>query len=105
MDSQIDPSAEGLDRAGTRPSSNEPQEVRGWERANNRRRTPIVALTGSALEEAIHRTRVAGCDAHATKPVKKSTLLDAIRDAIERTPLEIERADVDNFKEELCRTE
>ena len=57
--------------------------IRGWERENNRRRTPIVALTASALEEAVHRTKAAGCDAHVTKPVKKSTLLDAIRDAIE----------------------
>jgi CheY-like chemotaxis protein/two-component sensor histidine kinase len=79
--------------------------IRGWEQANNRRRTPIVALTASALEEAAHRTKAAGCDAHVTKPVKKSTLLYAIRDAIEGNPLDNERADLINLKEETCQTE
>jgi HPt (histidine-containing phosphotransfer) domain-containing protein len=27
-----------------------------------------------------------GCDAHVTKPVKRSTLLEAIRDAVQRVP-------------------
>jgi CheY-like chemotaxis protein len=62
--------------------------IRGWEKENNRRHTPIVALTASALEEAAHRTKAAGCDAHVTKPVTKSTLFDAIRDAIEGNKLE-----------------
>ncbi|MGC2762710.1 MAG: PAS domain S-box protein [Candidatus Binatus sp.] len=78
--------------------------IRGWERANNRRRTPIVALTASALEEAVHRAKAAGCDAHVTKPVKKFTLLDAIRNAIEANPLDDERAELTNLKEETCPT-
>ena len=78
--------------------------IRAWELANNRHRTPIVALTASALEEAVHRTKAAGCDAHVTKPVKKSTLLDAIRDAIEENPLNDKRADLVNLKEETCQT-
>ena len=77
--------------------------IRVWEVANSRRRTPIVALTASALEEAMHRSREAGCDAHITKPVKKSTLLGAIRDAIEQSALDDEAA-VTNLKEETCRT-
>jgi len=79
--------------------------IRGWERENHRRRTPIVALTASALEEAVHRTRAAGCDAHVTKPVRKATLLDAIRSAIEGEPLDDERADRTNLKEGTCRSE
>ncbi|MGD0670940.1 MAG: response regulator [Candidatus Binatus sp.] len=81
--------------------------IRGWERANHRRRTPIVALTASALEEAAHRTKAAGCDAHVTKPVKKSTLLDAIRGAIEANPLDDEPARLinRNLKEATCQTE
>ena len=79
--------------------------IRAWERANNRRRTPILALTASALEEAMHRTKAAGCDAHVTKPVKKSTLLDAIRNAMERNPLDGERADVASLEVETCPTE
>jgi len=79
--------------------------IRSWEQANNRRRTPIVALTASALEEAAHRTKAAGCDAHVIKPVKKSTLLYAIRDAVEGSPFDQERADLINLKEETCQTE
>ncbi|HEY9159081.1 hybrid sensor histidine kinase/response regulator [Candidatus Binatus sp.] len=79
--------------------------IRGWERANNRRRTPIVALTASALEEAAHRTKAAGCDAHVIKPIKKSTLLDVIRGAIEANPLDHQRADLIDLKEGACQTE
>jgi CheY-like chemotaxis protein/two-component sensor histidine kinase len=79
--------------------------IRDWERANDRRRTPIVALTASALDEAVHRTKAAGCDAHVTKPVRKATLLDAIRDAVEMNQLDDERVDVNNPKEATCLTE
>ncbi len=78
--------------------------IRGWELANHRHRTPIVALTASALEEAVHRTKAAGCDAHVTKPVKKSTLLEAIRNAIESNPSDNVPADLVNLKEETCPT-
>jgi CheY-like chemotaxis protein len=78
--------------------------IRVWEVVNGRHRTPIVALTASALEEAVHRTKEAGCDAHVTKPVKKSTLLDAIRDAVEAAPSNDARANAANLKEEPCRT-
>jgi CheY-like chemotaxis protein len=79
--------------------------IRVWEAANGRRRTPIVALTASAMGEAMHRTLEAGCDAHVTKPVKKSTLLEAIRNAIETAAPDDDRADVASLKEEPCRTE
>jgi len=78
--------------------------IRAWEAQNNRRRTPIVALTASALEEAVHRSKAAGCDAHVTKPVKKSTLLEAIHDAVGKTPPESEPTAVSILKEEPCRT-
>ena len=78
--------------------------IRSWERENNRRRTPIVALTASALEEAVQRSKAAGCDAHVTKPVKRSTLLEAIHDAIEKTPPASEPAAVSILTEETCRT-
>jgi PAS domain S-box-containing protein len=93
MDIQM-PNVDGYEATST---------IRVWEVANSRRRTPIVALTASALEEAAHRTREAGCDAHITKPVKKSTLLDAIRNAIETSALEDEEPAVANLKEETCR--
>jgi PAS domain S-box-containing protein len=81
--------------------------IRVWELANSRRRTPIVALTASALEleEAKNRSKAAGCDAHITKPVKRSTLLEGIRDAIEGNMLDDEPTEVTRLKEETCRTE
>jgi CheY-like chemotaxis protein len=39
---------------------------------------PIVALTASALDESVQRSLEAGCDAHVSKPVKKSTLFEVI---------------------------
>ncbi|MFZ0889933.1 MAG: PAS domain S-box protein [Candidatus Binataceae bacterium] len=55
-------------------------EMRRFERENERRPTPIVALTAYALPEDFERTRAAGCDAYLTKPVRKATLLDMIRE-------------------------
>jgi signal transduction histidine kinase/CheY-like chemotaxis protein len=79
--------------------------IRGWERDHGRRRTPVVALTASALEDAADRTTAAGCDAHVTKPVKKSTLLKAIRDAVEENPSDDAAANLIDLKENICRTE
>ena len=93
MDIQM-PNVDGYEATST---------IRVWEVAHGRRRTPIVALTASALEEAVHRTQEAGCDAHITKPVKKSTLLDAIRKAIEMSALDDEEAAITSLKEETCR--
>ncbi len=60
-------------------------EIRRLEQSDHRRPTPIIALTASAHDEAIRRSLQMGCDAHVTKPVKRSTLLEAIRDAVEPT--------------------
>jgi CheY-like chemotaxis protein len=38
----------------------------------------IIALTASALEEDIRRSREAGADLHLTKPIKKAMLLAAL---------------------------
>ena len=59
--------------------------IRQWEHEHGRAHTPIIALTASALEEDVRRAKEAGCDMHVSKPVKKSTLLDAISHAIEAT--------------------
>ncbi len=52
--------------------------IRAWERETSRARTPIIALTAAALDEAVQRSRAAGCDAHVAKPVKQATLIAAI---------------------------
>jgi PAS domain S-box-containing protein len=55
--------------------------IREWERANVIARTPIIALTAYALKEEVRKSMDAGCDAHLSKPVKKTTLINAIFDA------------------------
>jgi PAS domain S-box-containing protein len=57
--------------------------IRQWETANHRERTPIIALTASALEADVRRAIEVGCDLHVSKPVKKSTLLRAIANVVE----------------------
>lgn len=39
---------------------------------------PIVALTASAWQEDIRKTRLAGCSEHLSKPISKRTLLDSL---------------------------
>jgi two-component system sensor histidine kinase/response regulator len=67
------------------------REIRKLEYEGNLPHTPIIALTASVLEEAVRRTREAGCDAHVSKPVKKARLLQAIREAVQgRAPIPTE---------------
>jgi PAS domain S-box-containing protein len=61
------------------------REIRQWETANQRSRTPIIALTASALEGDVRRAIEVGCDMHVSKPVKKSTLLKAIANVVENS--------------------
>ncbi len=59
------------------------RRIREWETDHQRKRTPIIALTASALDDAVRKAKDAGCDLHVSKPVKKSTLLDAISHSVE----------------------
>ena len=54
------------------------RKIREWEATTNHPRIPIIALTASALDEAVRMTRRSGFDLHVSKPVKRATLLDAI---------------------------
>ena len=62
--------------------------IRTMEKETGRRRTPIIALTGSVLADALKKAIDAGCDAHVAKPVKKATLLAAIRRAVRDTEID-----------------
>lgn len=53
--------------------------IRAWERDQKRAPTPIVALTASALDEAVRKSLEAGCDLHLAKPVRRATLIETIR--------------------------
>ncbi len=55
--------------------------IRRWENENRGRRTPIIALTASALPLAVRACLAAGCNTHVSKPIKRVTLIDAIRAA------------------------
>ncbi len=61
--------------------------IRKWEREHRATRTNIVALTAAALSEDTARAIEVGCDAHVTKPIRKATLLQVIRDYARRADL------------------
>ncbi len=52
--------------------------IREWEAEQGLKPTPIIALTAYALKEDAQKALDAGCTAYLTKPVKKSTLLEAL---------------------------
>ncbi len=54
---------------------------------------PIIALTGSTWQEDIRETQLAGCDAHLSKPISKSTLLEALSCHLQRAAEENAAAD------------
>ena len=55
------------------------QQLRAWEAANQRQRTPVVALTAHILAEHKERARLAGMDGHMAKPVELSQLRELIQ--------------------------
>jgi signal transduction histidine kinase/DNA-binding response OmpR family regulator len=52
--------------------------IRRWEEEHRQPPTPIVALTAFALKKETAKIIQAGCNAHLTKPIKKSTLLELL---------------------------
>jgi two-component system, sensor histidine kinase and response regulator len=56
------------------------RRIRQWERENDARRTPIIALTASAFDETVRKAVEAGCDSHLGKPLRRSTLMRVIRE-------------------------
>jgi signal transduction histidine kinase/DNA-binding response OmpR family regulator len=61
--------------------------IRDWERETGRPRTPVVALTASAMAEDVQRALDAGCDAHVAKPVRKAVLLETVGRFTARPPV------------------
>jgi len=55
------------------------RRMRAFERERGRAPVPIIALTAHALREEMDKSLAAGCTDHLTKPIKKTTLLEALR--------------------------
>jgi len=55
------------------------RRIREWELEHDAKHTPIIALTASVLDEAVGKSFEAGCDTHVSKPVRRPTLMAAIR--------------------------
>ncbi len=60
--------------------------IREVERQHGRARTPIIALTASAFEDAARAAFAAGCDEHVPKPIKKAVLLEVMRRYLDPAP-------------------
>ncbi|MFP6849688.1 MAG: response regulator [Pseudomonas sp.] len=54
------------------------EQLRAWEAAEQRPRTPVVALTAHILNEHKERARQVGMDGHMSKPVEMSQLRELI---------------------------
>ena len=68
------------------------------ERATNP--IPIVALTANAMMEDLERSRVAGCNAHLSKPISKEKLISII-ESFRPVPKQIEPHPADTLRPEL----
>ena len=63
------------------------REFRSIEAAEQRRRTPVIALTANAFDADLQRSLEVGCDDHLTKPISRAALLDALARHAQRAPL------------------
>jgi PAS domain S-box-containing protein len=52
--------------------------IREWEKANNRQRTPILAVSANATDDHVAEAKEAGADDHVAKPIVRETLFEAI---------------------------
>jgi PAS domain S-box-containing protein len=57
-------------------------EIRARERAEGRRRTPIIALTANAMEGQVAQYLAAGMDGHVPKPIAAGRLFAALEAAL-----------------------
>ncbi|MBF0311055.1 MAG: PAS domain S-box protein [Magnetococcales bacterium] len=52
--------------------------IRAWEKETKRPHTPILALTAHAMPGDQEKSRLAGCDEHLIKPIRKRELLEVL---------------------------
>lgn len=58
------------------------EEIRKFEAAEGRPRTPVLAVTACARSDHVVASRAAGCDLHIAKPVVPSALLKAVAEQV-----------------------
>ena len=68
------------------------EQLRAWETAEQRARTPVVALTAHILNEHKERARQAGMDGHMSKPVEMSQLRELIEHWVAEREIRLQRA-------------
>ncbi|HEX4592886.1 MAG TPA: ATP-binding protein [Bryobacteraceae bacterium] len=54
------------------------RKIREWQAAQGIPPTPIIALSAHAVQELVHASLEAGCNAHLAKPVERAILIDTI---------------------------
>jgi CheY-like chemotaxis protein len=54
------------------------RKIREWQASKGVRPTPIIALSAHAVQELVHASLEAGCNAHLAKPVEREILIDTI---------------------------
>lgn len=57
-------------------------KIREIETSNNRKRTPILALSANAMSHHIEETKAADMDGHVAKPIRLEVLLNKIDEAL-----------------------
>ncbi|HET8705944.1 MAG TPA: 7TM diverse intracellular signaling domain-containing protein [Pseudomonadales bacterium] len=55
------------------------QQIRDWEKAEQKANTPIVALTAHVMSETIKKTEESGMDAHLGKPVSLNSVVELLQ--------------------------
>jgi CheY-like chemotaxis protein len=69
------------------------RQIRAREHRLGIAEVPIIALTASALEQEVQECLAAGCNVHVSKPLSRTTLLEAIsRATIEVEPVVAEKS-------------
>jgi signal transduction histidine kinase/NO-binding membrane sensor protein with MHYT domain/ActR/RegA family two-component response regulator len=54
------------------------RRIRAWERAEGRRRAPILIVSANCLKEHVDAGRAAGADGHLNKPISAAELIGAL---------------------------
>jgi PAS domain S-box-containing protein len=66
------------------------KSIRAHEHISGSQRTPIVALTAHSLDSEIKKCIDAGCNIHISKPVRKTILIEKLKELMNTSVLKVE---------------